>query len=35
MEQIGKRIAPVGATLNLLVVVIIALMVFKPGGIDF
>ena len=35
MEQIGKRIAPIGATLNLLVVVIIALMVFKPGGVDF
>jgi uncharacterized membrane protein len=35
MEQLGKRIAPVGATLNLLVVVIIALMVFKPGGVDF
>jgi uncharacterized membrane protein len=32
MEQLGKRIAPVGATLNLLVIVIVALMVFKPGG---
>jgi uncharacterized membrane protein len=35
MEQLGKRVAPVGATLNLLVVVIVALMVFKPGGVDF
>jgi hypothetical protein len=32
MEQLGKRIPPVGATLNLLVIVIVALMVFKPGG---
>jgi uncharacterized membrane protein len=32
MEQLGKRIAPVGATLNVLVIVIVALMVFKPGG---
>jgi uncharacterized membrane protein len=32
MEQLGKRVAPVGATLNLLVIVIVALMVFKPGG---
>ena len=31
MEQLGKRIAPTGATLNLLVIVIVALMVFKPG----
>ena len=31
MERLGKRIAPVGATLNLLVIVIVALMVFKPG----
>ena len=31
MEQLGKRIAPVGATLDLLVIVIVALMVFKPG----
>ena len=31
MEQLGKRIAPVGAALNLLVIVIVALMVFKPG----
>jgi hypothetical protein len=31
MEQLGKRIPPVGATLNLLVIVIVALMVFKPG----
>jgi uncharacterized membrane protein len=31
MEQLGKRIAPVGAILNLLVIVIVALMVFKPG----
>ena len=26
MEQLGKRIAPVGATLNLLVIVIVGLM---------
>jgi len=31
MEQLGKRIAPVGATLNVLVIVIVGLMVFKPG----
>ena len=31
MEQLGKRIAPVGAVLNLLVIVIVGLMVFKPG----
>jgi uncharacterized membrane protein len=31
MEQLGKRIPPVGAALNLLVIVIVALMVFKPG----
>ena len=32
MEQLGKRIPPVGAALNILVIVIVALMVFKPGG---
>lgn len=31
MEQLGKRIAPTGAVLDLLVIVIVALMVFKPG----
>jgi len=31
MEQLGKRIAPVGAILNILVIVIVGLMVFKPG----
>lgn len=31
MEQLGKRIAPVGAALNILVIVIVGLMVFKPG----
>ena len=31
MEQLGKRIAPVGAALNVLVIVIVGLMVFKPG----
>ena len=31
MEQLGKRIAPTGAALNLLIIVIVALMVFKPG----
>src|SRR5262245_28641458 len=32
MEQLGKRIAPVGAALDIIVIVIVALMVFKPGG---
>jgi uncharacterized membrane protein len=31
MEQLGKRIAPTGAVLDLLIVAIVALMVFKPG----
>ena len=32
MEKLGKKVGAVGATLNLLVVVIIVLMVFKPGS---
>lgn len=32
MEKLGKRVGAVRATLNLLVVVIIVLMVFKPGS---
>ena len=32
MEQLGKRVGAAGATLNLIVVVLIVLMVFKPGA---
>lgn len=32
MEQLGKRVGAAGAALNLLVVVLIVLMVFKPGS---
>lgn len=32
MEQIGKKIGMIGPVLNLLLVVLLALMVFKPGG---
>lgn len=31
LEAIGKRMAPAGAALDLLVVVLVALMVWKPG----
>jgi hypothetical protein len=32
MEALGKRVGAAGATLNVLTVVIIVLMVWKPGG---
>ena len=32
MEQLGKRLATFGPVLNVLLVVILILMVFKPGG---
>ena len=32
MEKIGKQLAIIGPTLNLMLVVLIILMVFKPGG---
>ena len=32
MAAINKKMAPVGATLDLLAVVLIALMVWKPGA---
>jgi len=32
MEQLAKRVAPTGAVLDLLVIAIVFLMVFKPGG---
>ena len=32
MEQLGKRLATVGPMLNILLIVILVLMVFKPGG---
>jgi uncharacterized membrane protein len=35
MEALGKRVGAVGAALDVLIVVIIGLMVFKPGGLKF
>jgi uncharacterized membrane protein len=32
MEQLGKKLAVVGPVLNVMMVVILILMVFKPGG---
>jgi hypothetical protein len=32
MEQLGKVVGIAGATLNVMVVVILSLMVFKPGA---
>jgi hypothetical protein len=35
MEALGKRLAAAGATLNVMLVIIIVLMVFKPGAPGF
>jgi hypothetical protein len=35
MEALGKRIAATGGTLNVLLVVILVLMVFRPGAPGF
>jgi uncharacterized membrane protein len=35
IEQLGKRAGAAGATLNLLLIVILCLMVFKPGAPGF
>jgi hypothetical protein len=32
MEALGKRVAATGGTLNVLLVVILVLMVFRPGA---
>jgi hypothetical protein len=32
MERVGQRLAIGGAALNVLLVVLIALMIFKPGA---
>jgi hypothetical protein len=32
IEALGRRMAPVGATLDVILVVIVALMVWKPGA---
>jgi hypothetical protein len=32
MEKVGKQVAMVGTALNLLLVALLVLMVFKPGG---
>ena len=35
MEALGKRLAAAGATLNVMLVIILVLMVFKPGAPGF